>query len=376
MQFEEPMSCSLDFDGSGFQTGAGSRKAFADLTVEVRYDGRVEPFSTDLCHVFSAPDPLKVFLAHPMTGLSPTAAREFASVDEAIVRAVESCVDPPPVFYDPEVEYDPDEVNQEHVYSDDEQRLLLWAELLIVNQPIPADGIGMLENQAGLHGIPTLHIFPKDRLLSPMHEGLSVRLTRQIQYTSIEELDSLLRQIVPMMLPEVRIRARQRAKVLELGASESIGRALCRCRLCQGMSLEDLSVRTGIAAPALHRIECDPNALLRFPIETIWAISRAIGAETTISASHLAIRVRTEPSASFANDSLSELVQFRFDRLGAGYSSRADSVIVKCWIEYTEMLTSLATRDPKAFAGAPSLHQIVDRAEWEKRFSYYLARLI
>ena len=315
---------------------------------------------------------MHVFLARPMTGLDEKTYQHCTEINHAIASSIESVIDPTFEFYDPSYGFDPTG-DCSDVYRDDEH-MIFWADLLVINQFCYADGIGMLANEAANHGIPIISVVPRGLEISPMYSGMPVRTWRKIVYESLDDLKGQISGTLADIIRSVRLRSKQRQKVNEIGGHP--GKQLLRCRIAHSIMLEELSLRTGLSPESLHRIENDPSGFLRLPHTMVWTISQAMGADAQIQSCCTSIRlpdISEDLNLSHVRESLTNLVDFVHGN--SHYRREHDAAVIRCWTDYAAVVCSLATREAAVPGGHGRYQKVVQVAEWGTRIQIILSRL-
>ena len=370
----------FDFKATGFEERARGDPDELDtrsLIVETDFNREAPLLSDDLSIAFPAPRRLNVFLAHPMTELNDEQFEHCEQTNSVIVKTLLQSIDPIFNIYDPGDGFDPNG-DCTCVYEDDE-RMIFWADLLVANHVFKADGIGMLITPASSHGIPIVSVVPQGRDLGAMYVGLPGRIRQEFVYSSFDELGQMLAVAIGDVIRAVRTRSKQREMVN--GLSEHCpGQQLCKCRISQGISLEELSMRTGLSPNALYRIEHDGNAFLRLPISMVWTIAQALEADASIGTSHMTMSMPDEDdklNEDFVHSSLTNLIDhaFRVDD-DAAYSQKEDMATIRSWEGYKAMILSIVTRETPRPGRQQSYLKVMDRADWQRSIEHYRLELL
>ena len=107
-----------------------------------------------------------------------------------------------------------------------------------------------------------------------MYLGLTVaQCRRKVVYSPSDDLKRMITETLTAAIRSIRLRSKQRERVNDIGGNP--GKQVLRCRISQRITLEELSIRTGLSPAALHRIENDKTGFLMLPHTMVWTISQA-----------------------------------------------------------------------------------------------------
>lgn len=360
----------FDFDGTNFVESQIPLSGDPWGIVEVGFSPHQRGTTVQQITNFDSPKQLEAFLAHPMTELTDVEIARVEEINRIIVTTLHSCIDPIFSVYDPSDDFDPN-VDCSGTYFDD-TRMIFRSDILIANQVFKADGIGMVIHEASQHGIPVVSIVPASREITVLHDGLPGRIKEQLFYESDDELSSKLKQIISDIIPDLRVRSRQRIDDKE-DWSNNVGRQLFQCRLTVGVTLETLSQQTGYAAEALNELECHPTAFFRPPHAMIQTIATELNCEAVIGNNGTRVRAHTTiDRPDFVKRSLTNLVDLVCENSTGEYSHNNDRAVIRAWSRYEEMICLAAATREHARPGAPEAYlEVVSQEDWQVSIDHF-----
>lgn len=206
-----------------------------------------EPSQEDLPFSYNA------YFASALTSLTEEEKEILRDIRDEVEAACNAC---DVNLYVPMEETDPDEhadIPAADVFHTDRKQVAT-ADLLILVANHPSFGAGMEVEIARNALLPTVVILHEEGRLSRMVLGAPT-FRRQIEYTSIDEIQPKLRKAIRKWISPVFDEVR---KTKMFATRQAIGTNIRNERMRRGLSLKELADRIGIAREELERIEQEP----------------------------------------------------------------------------------------------------------------------
>lgn len=294
---------------------------------------------------------LRVYLAGPMTNNDQEADAICAAVRRSAKQIYSEQDSPGFEVYDPSEITPVDSHYSAEIVTLKNRTSIISSDLVFINASPQSHGVGMEAQLAAGATVPTILAYPNDIRVSKMLQGNSAPCLGTIEYSSLRDFESQLRDLVPSIVSRLCTSKPVRDKHMARIASMKIGRSIFKERIVKRIALSDLSQKADIEEHLLKHLERDDRAVVLLTLMEQIRIGDVLGCEWK-TGKDIELRTDWASRPGHIQTSLDNLAEYVVD------FNRwvPDQKLFEVWSDYEERVTSMA----KARGGAELVYSTKD----------------
>ena len=233
------------------------------------------------------------------------------------------------------------------------------SDLIIFHVSSPSIGVGIEAQLADSIGIPSIIIHPKSTTVSRMLLGIPTNRLATIQYESIRDLTSKLKEIIPDVTRQVVERIPQRRRCIEEISSAEIGRRIISYRIRKQLPLADFSRKSLLSSDFIKLIELYDECAVGISAFQLRCVAEALNCRCyPIANGLLRFSDSTDllPLRAIERESLDSFIDFIKTR-----KTIVENRVFKLWDNYMEMRQC-------AIVGREELDEPLSKEDWKKLY--------
>lgn len=271
--------------------------------------GDQDSFSLDFDGQSFLRAPISVYLAGPLTDLSPEEEADCSMVREVLWDELRRCPCAHFAVYDPFHHTAPGSFHDPQKVFEIDYQATIAADLVVFHVNTKSLGVGVEGLAAAIVGVPRVLVHPEGAAISRMFLGLFNPTVATIAYASADDLRQGLRAKVTDITDAAKRSGAKRRPVFEQCIGAQLGAFVLGERITSRMAIGSLAQETDIGADWLACLERNDVLAPGISLAQLGRLAQALGCSVEMDGLTPKLKSRIEPS-HVGRESMANLVEW------------------------------------------------------------------